>query len=158
MQIRVYYEDTDCGGVVYYANFLRYFERARTEFLRERGFEVAAYAAAGLLFVVSHAAAGTRTYMKRLGVKDVIGNYHIFQSTDNWGEETESRDFAVRRFNAALDSGAKLACFGFVHFSGHVAGATGYRHLISGYACDFSTTPPTDARIDKLVGSIDYDF
>jgi acyl-CoA thioester hydrolase len=55
MQIRVYYEDTDCGGVVYYANFLRYFERARTEFLRERGFEVAAYAAAGLLFVVSHA-------------------------------------------------------------------------------------------------------
>ena len=55
MQIRVYYEDTDCGGVVYYANFLRYFERARTEFLRERGFEVAAYAAAGLLFVVAHA-------------------------------------------------------------------------------------------------------
>ena len=55
MQIRVYYEDTDCGGVVYYANFLRYFERARTEFLRDCGFEVAAYAAAGLLFVVSHA-------------------------------------------------------------------------------------------------------
>jgi acyl-CoA thioester hydrolase len=55
MQIRVYYEDTDCGGVVYYANFLRYFERARTEFLRDRGFEVAAYAAAGLVFVVSHA-------------------------------------------------------------------------------------------------------
>ncbi len=55
MQIRVYYEDTDCGDVVYYANFLRYFERARTEFLRDRGFEVAAYAAAGLVFVVSHA-------------------------------------------------------------------------------------------------------
>lgn len=54
MQIRIYYEDTDCGGVVYYANFLRYFERARTEFLRDRGFEVSAYAAAGLVFVVSH--------------------------------------------------------------------------------------------------------
>jgi acyl-CoA thioester hydrolase len=54
MQIRVYYEDTDCGGVVYYANFLRYFERARTEYLRDRGVEVAAYAAAGLLFVVAH--------------------------------------------------------------------------------------------------------
>lgn len=110
------------------------------------------------IFVVSHAAAGTRTYMKRLGVKDVIGNYHIFESTDDWGEETESSDFSVRRFNATLDSGAKLACFGFVHFSGHVAGATGYRHLISGYACNFSPTPPTDSRIDKLVGSIDYDF
>lgn len=55
MQIRIYYEDTDCGGVVYYANFLRYFERARTEYLRDRGFEVAAYAAAGLVFVVAHA-------------------------------------------------------------------------------------------------------
>lgn len=32
--VRVYYEDTDCGGVVYYANYLRYFERARTEYLR----------------------------------------------------------------------------------------------------------------------------
>jgi acyl-CoA thioester hydrolase len=31
MEIRVYYEDTDCGGVVYYANYLKYFERARTE-------------------------------------------------------------------------------------------------------------------------------
>ncbi|MDH5211909.1 MAG: tol-pal system-associated acyl-CoA thioesterase [Betaproteobacteria bacterium] len=32
--MRVYYEDTDFGGVVYYANYLRYFERARTEWLR----------------------------------------------------------------------------------------------------------------------------
>jgi acyl-CoA thioester hydrolase len=54
MDIRIYYEDTDCGGVVYYANFLKYFERARTEHLRERGIEVATYAAVGLLFVVAH--------------------------------------------------------------------------------------------------------
>lgn len=37
--IRVYYEDTDAGGIVYYANYLRYAERARTELLRELGFE-----------------------------------------------------------------------------------------------------------------------
>ena len=37
--VRVYYEDTDSGGVVYYANYLRYFERARTEWLRALGFE-----------------------------------------------------------------------------------------------------------------------
>ncbi len=37
--IRVYYEDTDAGGVVFYANYLRFFERARTEMLRNIGFE-----------------------------------------------------------------------------------------------------------------------
>ncbi|MEM7207013.1 MAG: tol-pal system-associated acyl-CoA thioesterase [Pseudomonadota bacterium] len=37
--IRVYYEDTDAGGVVYYANYLKYIERARTEFLRAAGYD-----------------------------------------------------------------------------------------------------------------------
>jgi acyl-CoA thioester hydrolase len=37
--IRVYYEDTDAGGIVYYANYLKFFERARTEWLREMGTE-----------------------------------------------------------------------------------------------------------------------
>ena len=37
--IRVYYEDTDAGGVVFYANYLRFMERARTEWLRHLGFE-----------------------------------------------------------------------------------------------------------------------
>ncbi len=36
-QVRVYYEDVDIGGVVYYANYLRYFERARSEWLRGLG-------------------------------------------------------------------------------------------------------------------------
>ncbi|MHB8666830.1 MAG: tol-pal system-associated acyl-CoA thioesterase [Burkholderiales bacterium] len=35
--LRVYYEDTDAGGIVYYANYLKFFERARTEWLRSRG-------------------------------------------------------------------------------------------------------------------------
>ena len=37
--IRVYYEDTDLGGVVYYANYLKFMERARTEWLRAYGFQ-----------------------------------------------------------------------------------------------------------------------
>ncbi|WP_411727521.1 tol-pal system-associated acyl-CoA thioesterase [Methyloglobulus sp.] len=37
--VRVYYEDTDAGGVVFYANYLKYFERARTELLRYKGYE-----------------------------------------------------------------------------------------------------------------------
>jgi len=39
LPVRVYYEDTDAGGVVYYANYLRFMERARTEWLRTLGFE-----------------------------------------------------------------------------------------------------------------------
>jgi acyl-CoA thioester hydrolase len=39
LPVRVYYEDTDAGGVVYYANYLRFFERARTEMLRAMGYE-----------------------------------------------------------------------------------------------------------------------
>jgi acyl-CoA thioester hydrolase len=37
--VRVYYEDTDSGGVVYYANYLKFMERTRTEWLRAKGFE-----------------------------------------------------------------------------------------------------------------------
>jgi len=37
--VRVYYEDTDAGGVVYYANYLKFLERARTELLRSKGYE-----------------------------------------------------------------------------------------------------------------------
>jgi hypothetical protein len=109
--------------------------------------------------VISHAAAGTRTYMLRLGVKEVMHNYSIFQSTDNWGDETESGRFTTRSFDGKLSgSGAKVLCVGFVHFTGHVANTTGYRHLISGFSCSFGGARPTDGRIDDLVGSIDYDF
>jgi acyl-CoA thioester hydrolase len=37
--VRVYYEDTDAAGIVYYANYLKYFERCRTEWLRSLGFD-----------------------------------------------------------------------------------------------------------------------
>ena len=51
--VRVYYEDTDVGGVVYYANYLRFMERARTEYLRHKGFEQDALIAnEGVMFVV----------------------------------------------------------------------------------------------------------
>ena len=54
--MRVYYEDTDFGGVVYYANYLRYFERARTEWLRALGIDQQRLAREeGLQFVVRRA-------------------------------------------------------------------------------------------------------
>lgn len=55
LEVKIYYEDTDSGGVVYYANYLRYFERARTELFAEKGFSVAELAKQGILFVVAHA-------------------------------------------------------------------------------------------------------
>jgi len=49
---RVYYEDTDAGGIVYYVNYLKFMERARTERLRELGFAQSSLAGENLLFVV----------------------------------------------------------------------------------------------------------
>lgn len=52
---RVYYEDTDAGGVMYYANYLKFAERARTEYLRSLGIHQSELAQKeGILFVVRH--------------------------------------------------------------------------------------------------------
>jgi acyl-CoA thioester hydrolase len=54
--VRVYYEDTDAGGVVYYANYLRFMERARTERLRQLGMEQRVLReTSGILFAVRSA-------------------------------------------------------------------------------------------------------
>lgn len=54
--VRVYYEDTDAGGIVFYANYLKFFERARTEWLRAKGIEQRVMAEeAGVVFVVGGA-------------------------------------------------------------------------------------------------------
>ncbi|HQR71920.1 MAG TPA: tol-pal system-associated acyl-CoA thioesterase [Burkholderiaceae bacterium] len=59
--VRVYYEDTDTGGIVYYANYLKFFERARTEWLRAAGFEQQRLLDEfGLQFVVAHIACDYR--------------------------------------------------------------------------------------------------
>jgi acyl-CoA thioester hydrolase len=50
--LRVYYEDTDVGGIVYHANYLKYFERARTEWLRDMGINQAFFLQQNLGFVV----------------------------------------------------------------------------------------------------------
>ncbi|NMC72811.1 MAG: YbgC/FadM family acyl-CoA thioesterase [Geobacteraceae bacterium] len=52
MEFRIYYEDTDAGGVVYHARYLAFFERGRCEFLRSRGLSVRDLAEAGHVFPV----------------------------------------------------------------------------------------------------------
>ena len=53
MDIRIYYEDTDCGGVVYHSNYLGYMERSRTEVLRDLGIDLAVFHDQGLLFAIT---------------------------------------------------------------------------------------------------------
>ncbi|MGA6827395.1 acyl-CoA thioesterase [Nitrospira sp. NS4] len=77
MEIRIYYEDTDCGGVVYYANYLKYFERARTQFLEQRGFSVAGLMEEGTVFVVVRAEVDYRSparYGETILVETVVSD------------------------------------------------------------------------------------
>jgi acyl-CoA thioester hydrolase len=50
--LRVYYEDTDLAGIVYYANYLKFIERARSEWVRDLGLDQVALRAAGFVFAV----------------------------------------------------------------------------------------------------------
>jgi acyl-CoA thioester hydrolase len=68
--VRVYYEDTDAGGVVYYANYLRYMERCRSDWLRSVGLEIRDLAARfGVLFAVR---AANVEYIKPAQLSDLL--------------------------------------------------------------------------------------
>lgn len=51
---KIYYHDTDCGGVVYYANYLKYFEEARVEYMQMKGIDLKQLGEQGILFVVKN--------------------------------------------------------------------------------------------------------
>ncbi len=93
--VRVYYEDTDTGGVVYYANYLKFFERARTEWLRAAGYEQRRLSEeSGLQFVVARIEC---TYRQPARLDDVIEidlrvqkagrAFIVFEQTARRGEE-----------------------------------------------------------------------
>jgi len=93
----MYYEDTDCGGVVYYANYLRYVERARTEFFESRGVSLRNLMDEGVYFVVAEAALkylspgkygdimAIETNVERVGPASIVFSHSI--SRDNTGEK-----------------------------------------------------------------------
>jgi acyl-CoA thioester hydrolase len=97
--VRVYYEDTDAGGVVYYANYLRFFERCRTEWMRSLGFGQQALAdREGVLFVV---AAAEVQYLRSARLDDELtvdariaerfGSYVVFAQEARRGAEVLCR-------------------------------------------------------------------
>ena len=68
--VRVYYEDTDAGGVVYYANYLKYFERCRTEWMRRIGHDQSQLASdSGIVFVARKASC---EYLKPARLDDLL--------------------------------------------------------------------------------------
>lgn len=97
LKVRMYYEDTDCGGVVYYANYLRYVERARTEFFESRGVSLRELMDEGVFFVVAEAAIkyvwpgrygdimAIETKVDRVGPASIV--FRHFISRDNTGEK-----------------------------------------------------------------------
>ncbi len=77
MSYKVYYEDTDCLGIVYYANYLKFMERGRTEYLAARGKSVADLNREGYLLVV-HSVQVTFRRAASLGDElDVISTFTI---------------------------------------------------------------------------------
>ena len=95
MDVRTYYEDTDAAGVVYHANYLKFFERARTEYFREKGLSVAELAAAGFIFPVVRMEIdfksparhddllNVETAMERSSGSSFTLRQHIFRKHDN---------------------------------------------------------------------------
>jgi 4-hydroxybenzoyl-CoA thioesterase len=67
--VRVYIEDTDAGGIVYYVNYLKFMERSRTEFLRALGYDKPAILEGGLLLVVHSA---TINYRRPARLDDLL--------------------------------------------------------------------------------------
>ena len=83
LALRVYWEDTDAAGIVFYANYLKFFERARTEWLRSLGFgQEALRREAGIAFVVSDTALRYRRPARLDDVIDVsVAVVHLGQAS-----------------------------------------------------------------------------
>jgi acyl-CoA thioester hydrolase len=102
MDVKIYYEDTDCGGVVYYANYLRYMERARTEYLASHGLSVKKLMDEGTIFMVLRVEIDYRSparYGDTIGietlVRDVTRATMVFEHTMR--EKTSGRVFVECR-------------------------------------------------------------
>lgn len=102
---KIYYEDTDAGGVVYYANYLKYFERARTEFLTDKGIDIVRYHNEGYFFVVIHVEI---SYRKPATLGDIID---ITTELAGLSSATISMNHQVLKQGELLvESSVRLAC------------------------------------------------
>jgi acyl-CoA thioester hydrolase len=110
--VRVYWEDTDAGGVVYYANYLKFMERARSEWLRAFGFEQDALRdEAGVVFVVRRV---TIDYLSPARFNEQLD---VSVSLHELGRASLSVKQELVRGNTCLArAGVTLACVASVRF------------------------------------------
>ena len=105
LPIRAYIEDTDAGGIVYYVNYLKYLERARTELMRTFGLERAAVSDAGWNFVVSDV---SLSYKEPARLDDQLHATAVISAV---GGATINFHQTVRRDDAVLVAGdIQIAC------------------------------------------------
>ena len=95
MKLRVYYEDTDAGGVVYHGRYAGFFERGRTEFFRDRGFSVGEMHLKGVIFPIVRLELDflaparlddlvrVETELARVGNSSMVMEQRLFLDTDN---------------------------------------------------------------------------
>lgn len=106
LPLRIYYEDTDAAGIVYYANYLRFCERARTEWLRAIGFEQQRLRAeAGLVFVVKSVHA---EYMSPALLDDALELRSVIETLGR--ASITFRQQAVRNGTCLFDARVVIAC------------------------------------------------
>ena len=112
MPVRVYYEDTDAAGVVYYANYLRYLERARTEWLAAMGHPLAELARVhGIVFVVRRIEVDYRRPARLFDALDVT------VAIETLGRASLTALQQVRRGGEAIaDARVMLACVDSARF------------------------------------------
>jgi acyl-CoA thioester hydrolase len=98
--IRVYYEDTDAGGIVYHSNYLNFAERARTEMVRALGISQQALLkqGEGFAFAVRHV---TIDFLKPARLDDLL-------RVESWVTEVGGASLSVRQVIRRLDDGAEL--------------------------------------------------
>ena len=106
LPVRVYYQDTDAGGVVFHGKYLNFFERARTEWLRQLGFDVRQLAEhQGVLFIVRELRVN---YLRPAQVDDMLT---VTAALDNLGRAQFTLDQRVLRGADLLVQGSvNLAC------------------------------------------------
>jgi len=107
LEKKVYYHDTDAGGVVYYGKYFQFLEEGRTEFCVERGFDVRALFSQGISFVVVHAEAD---YKSPARYGDTVS---IYTRVDSVGNSSIRFSQEIKR-GATLLVAAKIvwACVG----------------------------------------------
>jgi len=105
LPVRVYIEDTDAGGIVYYVNYLKFMERARTEYLRTLGYQHYALADDNFQFVVHSA---NVQYRQPARIDDAL---QVTASLKKLGKATLLFDQQVLRGNTVLcQADIKVAC------------------------------------------------